>query len=298
MSGSSSAFAWSPRPRTSRCFERSVPNSGEGRSRDGPPGSGARANAGGAGRALGRPVRGAAWRARGPQIRRSRRYRRASRRRTGRRNRFLRQCAAHRRCDCDPRHQRAGADARRLSRSWPKHTPAIVEAVLAALALRFARETARLTPIRASPTARTVALIQGGYEAVPEAFDRRLRDRACGDRCRDRRSRPSRDHVSRPGAGFARSHRLAQQDRADRAAGGLSRRRAKIRSGPARPFARPTWSCSSRMARRPRRRADGGRDLRLQDSSGFGAPPGSHSRRGAAARSAAPRPGSPACRAS
>src|SRR5687767_7310129 len=39
-----------------------------------------------------------------------------------------------------------------------EHTPEIVEAVLAALALRFARETARLTPIRASPTARTVAL--------------------------------------------------------------------------------------------------------------------------------------------
>ena len=56
-----------------------------------------------------------------------------------------------------------------------EHTPAIVEAVLAALALRFARETARLTPIRASPTARTVALIQGGYEPVPAAFDRRLR---------------------------------------------------------------------------------------------------------------------------
>ena len=52
-----------------------------------------------------------------------------------------------------------------------EHTPAIVEAVLAALALRFARETARLTPIRASPKARTVALIQGGYEPAPEDFD-------------------------------------------------------------------------------------------------------------------------------
>ena len=48
-----------------------------------------------------------------------------------------------------------------------EHTPAIVEAVLAALALRFARETARLPPMRASPTARTVALIQGGYEPAP-----------------------------------------------------------------------------------------------------------------------------------
>ncbi len=57
-----------------------------------------------------------------------------------------------------------------------EHTPAIVEALLAALALRFARQTARLTPVRASPKARTVALIQGGYEPAPEVFDRRMRD--------------------------------------------------------------------------------------------------------------------------
>lgn len=57
-----------------------------------------------------------------------------------------------------------------------EHTPAIVEALLAALALRFARQTARLTPVRASPKARTVALIQGGYEPAPEDFDRRMRD--------------------------------------------------------------------------------------------------------------------------
>ena len=54
--------------------------------------------------------------------------------------------------------------------------PAIVEAVLAALARRFAKETARLTPLHASPKARTVALIDGGREPVPGAFDRRLRD--------------------------------------------------------------------------------------------------------------------------
>ncbi len=54
--------------------------------------------------------------------------------------------------------------------------PAIVEALLAALALRFAKETARLTPIRASPKARTVALIDGGCAPVPGAFDRRMRD--------------------------------------------------------------------------------------------------------------------------
>jgi NTE family protein len=54
--------------------------------------------------------------------------------------------------------------------------PAIVEALLAALALRFAKETARLTPVRASPKARTVALIHGGCEPLPAAFDRRIRD--------------------------------------------------------------------------------------------------------------------------
>ena len=54
--------------------------------------------------------------------------------------------------------------------------PAIVEALLAALAQRFARETARLTPMRASPKARTVALIDAGHEPVPAAFERRIRE--------------------------------------------------------------------------------------------------------------------------
>src|SRR6478609_10729218 len=54
--------------------------------------------------------------------------------------------------------------------------PAIVEALLAALARRFAKETVRLTPVRASPKARTVAMIDGGHEPLPSAFDRRLRD--------------------------------------------------------------------------------------------------------------------------
>ena len=57
-----------------------------------------------------------------------------------------------------------------------KDAPAIVEALLAALALRFAKETARLVPLRASPKARTVALIEGGREPLPGAFDRRMRD--------------------------------------------------------------------------------------------------------------------------
>ncbi len=56
-----------------------------------------------------------------------------------------------------------------------QETPAIVEALLAALARRFARESARLTPARASPRARTVALIAGGHAPVPAAFEHRLR---------------------------------------------------------------------------------------------------------------------------
>jgi NTE family protein len=47
-----------------------------------------------------------------------------------------------------------------------KDAPAIVEVLLGALARRFAKETARLTPPRASPRARTVALIDGGREPL------------------------------------------------------------------------------------------------------------------------------------
>jgi NTE family protein len=54
--------------------------------------------------------------------------------------------------------------------------PAIVEALLAALAQRFAKETARIAPFRTSPKARTVALIGGGVEPLPASFDRRTRE--------------------------------------------------------------------------------------------------------------------------
>jgi NTE family protein len=57
-----------------------------------------------------------------------------------------------------------------------KDAPAIVEEVLAALARRFAKETARLTALRAAPKVRTVALIQGGFAPAPAAFDRRMRE--------------------------------------------------------------------------------------------------------------------------
>src|SRR5687767_14702397 len=57
-----------------------------------------------------------------------------------------------------------------------EEAPAIVEALLAALARRFAKETARIAPFPASPKARTVALIDGGLEPLPGAFDRRMRE--------------------------------------------------------------------------------------------------------------------------
>jgi len=57
-----------------------------------------------------------------------------------------------------------------------KDAPAIVEALLAALARRFAKETARLTPLRLSPKARTVALIDGGNAPSPDLFERRMRE--------------------------------------------------------------------------------------------------------------------------
>ena len=55
-------------------------------------------------------------------------------------------------------------------------TPAITEALLGALALRFAKRTERIPTIRTSPIARTVALIDGGREPIPGAFYRHMRD--------------------------------------------------------------------------------------------------------------------------
>src|SRR5437899_3341664 len=57
-----------------------------------------------------------------------------------------------------------------------EEAPAIVEALLAALARRFAKKTARIAPFPTSPKARTVALIDGGVEPLPGAFDRRMRE--------------------------------------------------------------------------------------------------------------------------
>src|SRR5258708_21919678 len=53
-----------------------------------------------------------------------------------------------------------------------EEAPAIVEAVLAALARRFAQETPRPPPVRAAPRARTGALVDRGREPVARGFDR------------------------------------------------------------------------------------------------------------------------------
>src|SRR5258705_2538864 len=50
---------------------------------------------------------------------------------------------------------------RKAYRELAQETPAVVEALLAALARRFAKETARPPPVPASPKARTRALIDG-----------------------------------------------------------------------------------------------------------------------------------------
>jgi NTE family protein len=55
-------------------------------------------------------------------------------------------------------------------------SPAIAEALLAALALRLAQRTEQLRTARRSPMARTVALIEGGLERVPPAFERQMRE--------------------------------------------------------------------------------------------------------------------------
>src|SRR5450631_986961 len=57
-----------------------------------------------------------------------------------------------------------------------RDAPAIVEALLAAVAQRLGIETARFKPLRASPRARTVALIDGGREPAPEGFERGMLD--------------------------------------------------------------------------------------------------------------------------
>ncbi|MBR0752826.1 cyclic nucleotide-binding domain-containing protein [Bradyrhizobium jicamae] len=54
-------------------------------------------------------------------------------------------------------------------------TPAIAEALLAALADRFAKRTENLPTTRAAAIARTVTILDGGIEPIPAEFWRRLR---------------------------------------------------------------------------------------------------------------------------
>ena len=128
--------------------------------------------------------------------------------------------------------------------------PAIVEALLAALARRFAKETMRLTPVRASPKARTVAMIDGGHEPLPSAFDRRLRDglAVAGAEIVD----PARLRTMFPQSALDAPevsewlNKLEQPRRwwsisAD----------AKLRHGRAKLSVRPTWSCSRAVEMRP-----------------------------------------------
>jgi len=90
-------------------------------------------------------------------------------------------------------------------------------------------------------------------EPVPGAFDRRMREglAAIDAEIVD----PARLNAMFPGRGWMRpSHRLAQQTRTRRTAGGLSRRPPSVALGRARLSARPTWSCSRAVEMRPRER--------------------------------------------
>ena len=112
-----------------------------------------------------------------------------------------------------------------------EEAPAVVEALLAALAQRFAKETARLIPVRASPRARTVALIDGGFEPLPAAFDSRMREglAAAGAEIVDLARLRAMFPAARTRC--VRSHRVAQQARTRSAPGGLPRRPRSIRMG-------------------------------------------------------------------
>ena len=142
---------------------------------------------------------------------------------------------------------------RKAYQELAEDAPAIVEAVLAALARRFAKETARLTPLRASPKARTVALIDGGREPVPGAFDRRMREGLAADRRRDRRSRPPQRHISRPRRWMHPKSPTGSTSSNTWRRWWFISAAAKLRHGRARRSVRPTWSCSHAGETRPRR---------------------------------------------
>jgi NTE family protein len=124
-----------------------------------------------------------------------------------------------------------------------EEAPAIVEALLAALARRFAKETARIAPFPTSPKARTVALIDGGLEPLPGAFDRRMREGLAATSAEI-------VDAARLDAMFPAA-RLTHTKSPNGSTSSSTRRRwwfisraATPRPGHARPSARPTWSCS------------------------------------------------------
>ena len=132
-----------------------------------------------------------------------------------------------------------------------EEAPAIVEALLAALARRFAKETARIAPFPSSPKARTVALIDGGVRAAAGGLRSPDARGARRDRSRDYRSPPA----CRRCFPAARSMRTKSPNGST---GSNTPRRwwsisaaAKPRPGRARPSVRPTWWCSRAAARRP-----------------------------------------------
>ena len=125
-----------------------------------------------------------------------------------------------------------------------EEAPAIVEALLAALARRFAKETARIAPFPTSPKARTVALIDGGLGAAAGRFRSPDARWARRDQCRDRRRRPSRRRC------FPAARSMRTKSPNGSTSSNTPRRwwfisaAATPRHGRARPSVRPTWSCS------------------------------------------------------
>ena len=178
-----------------------------------------------------------------------------------------------------------------------EEAPAIVEALLAALARRFAKETARLTPVRASPRARTVALIDGGLEPLPAAFDRRMREglAAAGAEIVDPRPR----QPCFPARALDASEVTEWLNKLEHVAPLVVYLGGREASAWTRKAIRQAdmvvFACRGDA---PAGRIDRDRSFRLRGSSRIGAAPRAHSRPAAAARSAAPRPGSRGCRAS
>ena len=131
-----------------------------------------------------------------------------------------------------------------------EEAPAIVEALLAALARRFAKETARIAPIP--------YLAEGANGGA----DRRRRGAAAGrfrspdargarrDRCRDYRRRPPAGDVSRAARSMpTKSPNGSTSSNTPRRWWFISAA-ATLRHGRARRSVRPTWSCSRAAGKR------------------------------------------------